>query len=367
MRGCVVGRYGKFSIKWRDPSGKQHWRTIGTSKRLAERALSEVLGDMAKQGAAYRHEDARFDVFMERYLLVCEEGGLKASTVATYRNTSKRLTAYFGRVKMRNGVTVSSVQTYVSHRLASGDSPKTVNKCLWLLSGMCEAATAEGILPANPVRLVRKPRVLRNTERTIVLPEQTAEILRWVVPEHKPAITVLALTALRPSELTGLIFETDIDWSANELVIQRAAWRGQLHLFAKQNRVRRVPFGTQVREILEAQRASALSSRHGTVFSGRRGGVLDPKVLNTAFRDALRRAGIAIPDGEATLYLLRHQACSQMLRSHDAATVSRIAGNSIRTLLSTYSHSENETAHDAIRSLGAAVSLDSESLKRTAS
>jgi len=354
MRGCVVKRVLKdgterYGIKWTTPAGRQCWKSIGT-KRQAQRALVEVCGEMDKQGAAYQYRDARFDEYFTRYLQVCADAGMKSSTLATYRNTGKRLLAYFGNAKMREHLSVQGVQAYISERLAVGDTPQTVVKSLWLLSGVCEMAVNEGILAVNCVRRVKKPRVLKNNERTILTPQQVAEVLRWVVPEHRGALTVLAMTALRPSELCGLLFHGDIDWQKNEIVVQRAVWRGSLHEFAKQNRVRRVPFGSVVRTLIEEQRRSAIASRHGTVFSGRGGGILDAKVLNSAFKSACNRAGVVLPAGEDAIYTLRHSALSAWLAAGiDPATCASIAGHSVRTLLAVYTHPHKANAHKAAK------------------
>jgi len=355
MRGCVVKRVLKdgsksYGIKWTTPAGRQCWKTIGKSKRQAQRALVEVLGDMDKQGAAYRYNNARFDEYLSRYLEVCEESGMKPSTIATYRYTSKRLLSYFGNTKMRENLNVQSVQAFISHRLAAMDTPKTVNKVLWLLSGVCESAVNDGVLTINPVRRAKRPRVLMSTERAIITPREVADVLRWVVPEYRPALTVLAMTAMRPSELCGLVYESDISFKSSELIVQRTCWRGSLHLYPKQNRTRRVPFGSVVRSILEGQRESAANSRHGTVFCGRGGGVLDAKILNVEFRAACKRAGIALPDGENGLYSLRHSALSSWLEAGiDPATVASIAGHSIRTLLAVYAHPNRANAHKAVK------------------
>lgn len=359
MRGCVVERSTKsgetrFAIQYRLPSGKSVRRTIGSSRREAERALVDTLGEI---NAGYRQQDVRFQPFLTRYLRQCEENGLKASTLATYNYTSKRLVDYFGDAKLRDGVTVRSVQAYISHRLSQSDTPHTVNKTLWLLSGVCESAVREGVLAFNPVGRVRKPRVHRPAERTVLAPDTIADILRWVAPRHRGAITILALTAMRPSELCGLVYATDVDFRNSELIVQRTAWRGRLHAFPKQNRTRRVPFGESVRRVLEGQRESAAKSMHGTVISGRNGGIVDAKILNAAFRDACKRAGVALPAGEDTLYVLRHSACSNWLRAGvDPATAASIAGHSVRTLVATYLHGDRNKAHEAVIALDAATS-----------
>ena len=132
--------------------------------------------------------------------------------------------------------------------------------------------------------------------------------------------------------------------------MQRAVWRGSLHEFAKQNRVRRVPFGSVVRTFIERQRWSAISSRHGTVFPGRGGGILDAKVLNAAFKSGCNRAGVVLPAGEDAIYTLRHSALSSWLEAGiDHATVASIAGHSVRTLLAVYTHPHKANAHRAAK------------------
>lgn len=358
MRGCIIKRTLKdgterHAVKWVTPAGRQCYKTVGT-KRQAQKALVAILGEMDKAGSAYQYSNARFGEYLVHYLQVCEESGMKPSTIATYKNTSKRLVEFYGQAKMREGITVSSVQAFISHRLDMGDTPQTVNKVLWLLSGVCERAVNEGVMPSNPVARVRKPRVLKNSERAVLSPREVSEVLRWVVAEHRPALTVLAMSALRPSELCGLLYSSDIDFKRSELVVQRACWRSRIHPFPKQNKTRRVPFGSTVRDILVAQRDSAMKSRHGTVFSGRAGGLLDARVLNDEFRAACKRAGVALSDGEDTLYVLRHSALSSWLASGvDPVTCAAIAGHSVRTLLAVYTHAHRENAHDAMRRMDA--------------
>ena len=115
-RGSIIKRGDSYAIKYRDITGRQIWRTVGTNKRLAERALNEALNDI-NQGNFREPERIGFSKFAEKWLQDYAELKLKPTTVREYRGSiNKYLIPYFNDIPLV-GITPQFCQSLVTRQL----------------------------------------------------------------------------------------------------------------------------------------------------------------------------------------------------------------------------------------------------------
>lgn len=349
-RGSIVLRGESYYAVYRLPSAKQIWRSGGKGakgKRAAERILAEALGQIAKDGHAYREpKDARFADFVERFF-ADNAYRYRESTISIYRSLSKPLVEHFGAVKMRKGVNVESVTGYVRAALAQGVSAGQVNRALNVLSAICEWAVAIDVLSSNPVKAVRRPRQRTEASRAILSPAEVRRVILFTPKGwQRNLVTIAAHCALRAGELAALTASC-VDFASRELIVDKTVWRSRVMPNTKTGVARRCPLSTAAIEAVHGQLNLRASNEHDLLFTGPRGGVLNMSRVGTdVLVPALKRAGIVVPKGQDGWMLLRHSAISAWVASGkvDPATIASIAGHS--TVATTYKHYIHAHAND---------------------
>lgn len=353
-RGSIVRRGESYIAVYRLPSGRQVWKSGGKGakgRKAAERILAEALGQIAKDGQAYREpKDAKFSEFVERFF-TDNAYRYRESTLTIYRSLSKPLLDYFGAVKMRRGVNVENLTAYVRDALARGVSPAQVNRTLNVASAICEWAVKVDILPTNPVRSVRRPEEARSHERVVLSPAQIQRVIQFTPTGwQRNLVTIAAHCALRAGELAALGV-TSVDFSARELVVDKTIWRSKVMPNTKTGQVRRVPLSTAAMEAVQSQMNLRVPNGHDLLFTGARGGVLNmSRVGADVLAPALKRAGVVVPRGQDGWMLLRHSAISAWVASGkvDPATIAAIAGHvTVATTYKHYIHPHEDNRHEA--------------------
>jgi len=339
---------------YRLPSGKQVWRSGGAGakgKKAAERILTEALGTIAREGHAYREpKDAKFGDFVERFF-ADNAYRYRESTLSIYRSLSKPLLAYFGAAKMRKGVSVESVTGYVRDSLGRGSTPGQVNRTLNVMSAVCEWAVAVDVLPANPVKTVRRPKEQKYDQRIVLSPTEIQRVIAFTPKGwQRNMVTIAGHCALRAGEIAALTV-TSVDYSARELVVDKTVWRSKVMPNTKTGVVRRVPLSVAAMDALHSQMNLRVPNERNLLFTGARGGVLNmSRVGADVLVPALKRAGVVVPKGQDGWMLLRHSAISAWVASGkvDVATIAAIAGHSsVATTYKHYIHAHEDDRHKA--------------------
>ena len=182
-------------------------------------------------------------------------------------------------------------------------------------------------------------------------------------PDLAVYIRLAAVTGARPGEMCGLRW-SDVGWDPGDLAIRRRVSRtessAKLVDLTKTGKTRTVPLDASTLAVLRDHRV-AMKERAalfgvGVVADGHMfsyepdcSAFWQPMVVSRRFRSILEREGMA----QVTLYSLRHQAATVMIDAGvDAKTVSERLGNSVTTVLTTYTRARTAADRAAADLMG---------------
>jgi integrase len=351
-RGSLLQRRTKsgvprWAIKYRTADGTQVKRTIGCSRREAERALTDALAkvDRGEYRTASNQTFAEAaDAWLERKRPLIE-----ASTHRGYEiELRTRLKPEFGRLRLRQ-VTRGHVEMYLSRLDAEGHlSRKTINDSLIPLRQILGRAVRDGVIASNPAE---------NSDRDapLELPYETptmqylnrADALRYLElcsAGYRPLAEILIGAGVRIGEAIALEWR-DVDWDASALNISRTAKHGGIG----------TPKGDRARSVLIAPYLVALLREHrsrqtegGTlpklVFPSPRGVMLDRhNVRRRGHKSAVDAAGLS---PTLRLHDLRHTAATLWLAAGESIyfVQQQLGHKDIQTTIDLYGHPD-KAAH----------------------
>lgn len=253
----------------------------------------------------------------------------EGSTLLGYRHHAKVITESLGQTRL-DRLGPEDVDRYFLRQAAAGYSRATLVRHRSILSqavrwgvrrryiGWDMVAVAE--MPPAAVFDAATPRV-RNRRAPRAL--EVSELQKFVASARKrrngAALIVAATVALRPGELTALLWE-DVDLEAGVVHVRRA-WKGsgsQRHLGETKTRgsVRAVDLPSTVVSALREHRSAQLAERlaaedwdshdPGLAFTTSVGSPIDAANLRRLVREVAQDAGV----GHVTPYDLRHTATS---------------------------------------------------------
>lgn len=222
-------------------------------------------------------------------------------------------------------------------------APRTVNLTMSLVRSILRFAVASGHLPATPIALLGRGKLMLSVENSKLAPpiehaedvgrllatiREMAEELRF--PALHPLFALLAYTGLRRGEALGLRWaDVDID---RRMISVRRSYQGQ----TKSSKHRTVPVPAELVVILKAYRLAdpwqgdlCFPNASGEMFSRN-------AKLEEIFRSALVRAQLP----RMRVHDLRHVFASHfVMGGGDIFTLQRILGHSTPQLTSdTYAH-----------------------------
>ena len=250
-RGSIVERSRAngetaFAIKYRTGDGTQVFKTIGTNRRAAERALTAALAAVDR-GDLNGVTRETFGGYAERWL-ADHRGRVEHATAIDYENSLRNhLLPVLGAIRLsairpehmrayaagkRDGSAAIAVQPKgKGGRIQRVLAPKTINNHLTLLSLILGHAVADGLIPSNPAssRDSRRPIKLKvpHREQDYLRPGEVPIYLRGCSPFWRIRALTLILTGCRIGELLALEPD-DIDWHGNAIIIKRAMKAGRL-------------------------------------------------------------------------------------------------------------------------------------------
>lgn len=240
----------------------------------------------------------------------------------------KKLSDEFGKISLA-GLQAKHVARWRDKLMKQGMAGASVIKLQNLLAHVVDQALKEWgyVLPANPVRLVSKPKAAAGRDRRLQ-PGELERILENAQSEYLKIVILFALeTAMRRGELVAL------QWQHIDLK-KRVA----MLYDTKNGESRAVPLSSRAVELLEA-----LPRRiDGRVFPYTSAGS-----ITQGFEIACRRAGI---EG-LRFHDLRHEATSRFFETGRLETmeIASVTGHKTLQMLKRYTHLR---AEDLARKLG---------------
>ena len=134
------------------------------------------------------------------------------------------------------------VQEFISAKLRSGLSWRTVKGTRIAFGTLMGAAELAELIPSNPVRKTRSPRRGPTKQRSEIAPDKIRELLDALPAPSRTLASLLVLTGLRIGELLALRWR-NIDLENGELRVMQSVYHGHFDVPKTPRGQRSVPLG----------------------------------------------------------------------------------------------------------------------------
>lgn len=242
---------------------------------------------------------------------------------------------------------VQQIRAYEVELLGRGESPRTVHLHLSVLSGFCRFLLKEGLIAANPVRLVTRPKLKKRLpefyredamkaylEQTRCLVEE-AEV--YADPKYydrklgRLIINMLYCTGMRRAELIALD-RKDFD-----------PQRRTLRVHGKGDKIREIPlvFSLCQEILLYLQSVDPTGKGDVPLLVTARGGRLYPVLVDRLVKREL--GGVDGITGRRSPHVLRHTLATELLDDGaDLSAIKELLGHSSLAATQVYTHNSVE-------------------------
>lgn len=320
------------------PDGRQRRKSVyGDTRGEVQQIVKQVL--LAKEMGLDRVDERQtVKQFLERWLVDCHKPSVRHSTWKRSEQVVRvHLVPEIGHVRLVK-LTPHEVQALLNRKLKSGLTPRTVEIIRAVLRTALNQAVRWGDVPRNVAELANAPRVPKREIEPLTA-EEARRLLDALEGERLKALFVLAVsTGLRQGELLGLRWP-DIDLGEGVLRVRHGLQRqdGEYRFVepkSKQSR-RTLPLPGMAVSALRCHRVSQAEERleagpkweeSDLVLPTRVGRPMHPSVVRSAFRRALKTAGLK----QQRFHDLRH-CCATLLAA---------GGAHPREIMKTLSHSQ---------------------------
>ena len=242
---------------------------------------------------------------------------------------------------------VQQIRAYEVELLNRGESPRTVHLHLSVLSGFCRFLMKEGLLAANPVRLVTRPKLkkrlpefyreesmkayLEQTQCLVDEPEVYADPKYYDRKLGRLIINLLYCTGMRRAELIGAK-RRDFD-----------PQRRTLRVHGKGDKIREIPlvFSLCQEILLYLQSVDPTGKGDVPLLVTARGGRLYPVLVDRLVKREL--GGVDGITGRRSPHVLRHTLATELLDDGaDLSAIKEMLGHSSLAATQVYTHNSVE-------------------------
>lgn len=367
QRGSIVKRYGRYTVVYRTPEGKQKWEGGFETKAQAQTRLNELLRDIG-MGDYIEPKSMTFGKFAEEWIE--SRSSIRGSTLSAYASLIRqRIKPFFEKMRLTE-IGYEQVQRFVNE-LAVELSPKTVHNALILLRVMLTgkrggSAIKRGLLRADPTKGVELPSKGHRKIQPLSVEAvwKLIDAAEELGEPHRALVYLDAHTGLRRNEILALQF-TDVDWKTQELVIQKAVskqaaedevrkWLWTIGSPKSAKSVRRVALPDDVLADLYRLRESA-DDPSGLIFRRQDGSMIEPDYFDVwIFAPVVKRAGLK----GVRFHDLRHFFASMLIAQGESAkyVCDQMGHSSIQVTFDTYGHLFPQSRREAASRLQAAMS-----------
>lgn len=272
---------------------------------------------------------------LEAFVLHLErEKDASPHTVRAYGRDLAQCAGYLqdqlGRPPRLGDMDVLAIRGYLAWLHEQGSGRATIARKLASLRTFFRYLSREGLVKANPARLLVSPRQQRKIPSH--LGEAEASLLVEVPGDSAPALRARAIlellyaSGLRCSELVGL------DLSQLDLPER------MIRVLGKGKKERIVPFGQEAKRALTAYIAVRAAGRPRTeaLFVSRNGGRLTDRWVRRLVADRVRAVSIA---KRVSPHTLRHSFATHLLeRGADLRSIQELLGHSSLSTTQRYTH-----------------------------
>lgn len=350
----------------RDPkTGRRRYRTaVATSQRQAHRLVHELLAEVDGQaGTAAAGTSCNLAELIEAWLAT--GGPASESTRLVYAGYIKRhIVPHLGHIALNKLRAEDLDRWYVTLR-ESGLAPPSIRKAHNIVRAALAQAVRWTWVPVNVAVHASPPRV----PKPVIATPKPASVRTMVQrstgidPRFGAYLRLSAVTGARPGEVCGLRL-SDIDWAQAELHIRRRLVRSspqpKVEDLTKTGKTRCIPLDARTLQLLQghveqledvARECGGSLGPQAYLFSDDPACRVPwrPDSTSRRFRQLRQANGWE----DVPLYGLRHQAATAMIDNGvDARTVSERLGNSVTTVLGTYTRARSAADRSAADLMG---------------
>lgn len=222
--------------------------------------------------------------------------------------------------------------------------PATLHRTISSLRGFFRWLREEGLVSQDPALGLRRPKLPRKLPLHLTASE-ARDLLVEGDPDNKDALrdrtilSLLAMTGLRLSELTGLDVE-DVDFE-----------RGCLRVLGKGSKERLVPLNERARTALEAWLRERPRPAPGcpALFLNRHGGRISHRTVQYLLRKAVKRLGL---DPRISPHKLRHTFATLLYgEAVELRDIQELLGHASVATTSIYTHTNVDRMRAAVEKL----------------
>lgn len=359
------GRWtGEVSLGYR--AGQRTRKQVyGPTRAEVSRKLTAILSTQ-QRGLPVLGDRLTVGRFLEDWLNKIVSPRTRPSTFESYKGlVEQHLGPALGGIRLSR-LAPADVQEFMTERLASGLSRRTVAYCRAVLRSALNQALRWDLVNRNVATLVDPPRVKRTNIEPFTVDELQV-FLEAAEGSRFRALFVLAVsTGARRGEILGLRW-SNIDLKAGLLTVayalQRVKGRGLELVEPKSESSRRTLRLSQgALAALKEHRLQQLQARlaagsqwqeAGFVFTTGKGTPLDHHGVITEFKRVLAKAGLRAQ----RFHDLRHAHASLLLAEgvHPRVVMEMMGHSQISLTLNTYSHVIPALQSDAVAKIDAAL------------
>lgn len=277
-----------------------------------------------------------------------------ARTAQIYASVLNDFSLFCADEKLEDMLNLQGLRAYQIHLMdEKGESPRTVNLHISVLSGFCRYLLRMGFLKSNPASLLVRPKQPKRlpvffksgdmegylaadnalSRRDYELDLQTEEEKRdtyWLCL-RRALVCTLYSTGMRRAEIIDLK-TSDVDFS-----------RSCVHVRGKGDKMREIPLvASCIQEIslyLQARKALVKSLETNALFVTFKGAELYPVLVDRAVKAELGQMGTGF-SGRKSPHVLRHSLASGLLEDGaDINSIKEVLGHANLAATQVYTHS----------------------------
>jgi integrase len=233
--GSWLGHYSRWVTDYSTGQRKRQQRAfkIGPATLTKTKARNKLRERIVADLGITADSRVTLGWFIEQRWKPLHEGNWRDSTKAVNKELLKFVIDRFGKTPIEDLDNVA-MQTWLAD-LAKKKSGSLVRHCYIFLRTIMAEATEQEYCRKNPARLLRVPKV-KAVRKDFLTLEQIKALLKaakWQ-PRDRTLLTVILVTALRPSELFALKWKCiDFAKDAATMTLHETVYRGVLRPYTK--------------------------------------------------------------------------------------------------------------------------------------
>ena len=247
---CIKKRRGKWTIDYRDVTGRRRWETVQGTRKDAEDRLAKIIG------SGYKVVDSKrtFEDYAKEWMEIYAKAHVKPSTQWEYDSVLRNhLLPAFGSVPFSK-INREMVKKLVAEKVQKGLSRSHVRNIVVPLREMFYHAIDDGVTTSNPAARLGRFNYRRGESKKVnpLTKDELSTLLQTTkekMKHHYPLILCAARTGIRAGELAALHWQ-DIDFNGRFIEVRRNMSRGEITT-PKNHKSRRVDMSMQLTNTLD--------------------------------------------------------------------------------------------------------------------